>query len=232
MENPSSAVDWHSQIAVNFNQNYEYRKRFKERYKVWSSLIDKYSHQEKSALDLGCGSGVFSFLLAEKNKKVIGVDGSDKMIAICTAKKAQSKAQNLSFYTSNIESLEDLLLPKTNLLISSSVLEYVKNLDDALKSMANLVKDKGILIISMPNRSSLYRKIEPVLYKVLKRPSYYKYVKNVITPRNLSNRLNPLGIVMQEHYYFASTLGLSPILRRVGLSKFSDNLFIAVFKKG
>ncbi|HED36915.1 MAG TPA: class I SAM-dependent methyltransferase, partial [Ignavibacteria bacterium] len=66
------AVDWHTKIASEFDEKYSNSKYFKERFIIWKRFIDKYSNHNYSVLDLGCGSGTFTFYLAEINRAVIG----------------------------------------------------------------------------------------------------------------------------------------------------------------
>lgn len=78
-----NAIDWHTDIDRNFDQKYTTSKNFRERYFIWTDIIDKYSNDKFLVLDIGCGSGVFSFYSAEKNKEVIGIDASKEMLRIC-----------------------------------------------------------------------------------------------------------------------------------------------------
>jgi len=59
-------------------------------------------------------------------------------------------------------------------------------------------------------------------------PRYYKHVKNVVTLDTISRKLKDCGLEMLESAYFAKTPLLSSILRKIGLSKYSDNLILFV----
>jgi SAM-dependent methyltransferase len=54
------------------------------------SLIDRYSPQAVSVLDLGCGTGRHDLLLAQMGYRVTGVDRSEEMLAVAKASPALS----------------------------------------------------------------------------------------------------------------------------------------------
>jgi 2-polyprenyl-3-methyl-5-hydroxy-6-metoxy-1,4-benzoquinol methylase len=86
-----NAIEWHTQIARNFDQKYSTSRNFTERYAIWTNVIDKYSNLSLSVLDIGCGSGVFTFYSAEKNNKVIGIDASKEMFENMPGKDGENR---------------------------------------------------------------------------------------------------------------------------------------------
>lgn len=222
------AIEWHTQIATEFDDRYSKSKSFKERAGIWGKLIDQYSNPRFSALDVGCGSGVFSFYLAEKNDRVVGFDASESMLAICEEKKKARSVDNVEFKQADVQQLSEQCTTQNDLVICSSVLEYVEDLDHVLGQLKSVLRKDGVLILSMPNRQSLYRKMERVAYRLLKRPKYYQFVKNVWTLRKMKERLEQLGFVINESAYYGPAPGISAIFRPLGLRRFSDNLFVTV----
>jgi len=223
-----NAIEWHTQIATAFDKKYSSSKNFKERYSIWTEVIDKYSNLDFHALDLGCGSGIFTFYLAERNKTVIGLDASVEMQKICDTKKKNAGIGNVDFVNCNINSLEQALNKKVDFIVCSSVLEYLDDLDESLGLITRFMNQNGLLIFSMPNKQSLYRKIEPLAFKITGRPEYYRYVKNVCTLNEIEEKLNAFGFDILESKYYGETPLLSKLLRKIGFSRYSDNLFIAV----
>jgi 2-polyprenyl-3-methyl-5-hydroxy-6-metoxy-1,4-benzoquinol methylase len=228
---PDNAIEWHSQIANDFDLNYKYSKRFIERYEIWTKIIAKYSNPDKLVLDIGCGSGIFSFFSLERNAKVVGVDASSKMIDICESKKAQANYNNIYFINCDIISLSQLFSEQVDIIICSSVLEYLTNVSYTLEIILSLLKPNGLFIFSMPNGSSLYRKIESIIFKLIKRPRYCKYVKNIITLKKMTEKLSNYKFTILESAYYSATPLLSKLFRSMGLSKYSDNLFIIVVRR-
>lgn len=225
-----NAVQWHSKNAAGFDNKYRYSRDFIERFETWTRVIDRYSDPHYRVLDVGCGSGVFSFYAAERNAVVIGVDGSPEMIALCDRKKSHHAA-NPTFACADIASLSDAAKSKADLILCSSVLEYLEDLDGSLHTVASVLKSNGVVILSMPNRTSMFRAVEPILYRLTGRPRYYRYVKNTLTVRELSNKLTACGLDVLETAYFARTPVLSSLCHALGAPQWSDNLFILVARK-
>lgn len=226
-----NAVAWHSKNAELFAGNYARRRAFAERYDVWTDILDRYAHPDHRVLDFGCGSGVFSLYAARRSAHVLGVDGSSEMIALCEQQRAAMGQNNVTFVQADIASLPGIAREPVDLIICSSVLEYVDDLDGALHTFASAVAPGGIVAISMPNPASFYRRLEPVAYKLTGRPKYFRYVKNVIPVEALIRRLAADGLEIIETRYFSGTRALAPILHRLGLAELSDNLYVVVARR-
>lgn len=226
-----NAVTWHSRNAEVFDGNYARRRAFAERYDVWTDILNRYSHPEHRVLDIGCGSGLFSLYAARRNASVLGIDGSGEMIGLCEHKRATSGQNNVSFVQADIATLPKIVREPADLIICSSVLEYVDDLEGALKTFAESVTPGGIVAISMPNPASLYRRVEPVAYKLTGRPKYFGYVKNIFPVEALIRRLAACGLDTIETRYFSKTRALAPILHRLGLARLSDNLYVVVARR-
>lgn len=223
-----NAIDWHTQIATDFDEKYSNSKNFRERYTVWTEILSRYSNNNFHVLDVGCGSGAFTFFLAERNKSVIGVDGSAEMLRICETKKKNLGSINVDFINSDVGSLGKHLDEKSDLVICSSVLEYLDDLDGSLEQIVRSMKKNSLLIFSMPNKQSIYRKTEPILFHLFGRPRYYKYVRNVCTLKEIETKLQLFGFSILESKYYGATPLLSMLCRKVGVPFYSDNLFITV----
>ncbi len=226
-----NAITWHSLNAEQFDGNYTRRRAFAERYDVWTDIIDRHSHPEHRVLDIGCGSGVFSLYAAQRNASVVGVDGSREMIDLCEHKRARSNQDNVSFVQADIASLVNVIPAPADVVICSSVLEYVDDLTGALQAIAHAVAPGGVVAISMPNPRSLYRRLEPVAYQLTGRPKYYRYVKNVISVDALADRLAAFGLDTVETRFFSKTRIIAPVLHRLGMVSLSDNLYVAVARR-
>jgi ubiquinone/menaquinone biosynthesis C-methylase UbiE len=224
-------IMWHSETADEFAASYSKSSDKKERYQVWTKLIRQYSHEESDVIDLGCGNGIFSFYAAMLNRNVYGVDGSDKMISLCEAEKARQNIQNISFINSRIETLPRLLNVKADLIICSSLLEYLEDLSRSLEIVLDLLKRGGFVLISLPNKSSLYRKLEPFLFRFTGRPRYYACVKNVMTVEAMVEQLRNYGIKPLGYHFYGKTALLSLLFRKIGFARYSDNLIVFIGEK-
>lgn len=226
-----TAISWHSAIARKFDGTYKTNISFRERIMLWSWLIERHAGKKARALDLGCGSGIFTFHLAQTCKDVTAVDGSAAMLDICREKARAEGAANVTFVESDIATVGTAINGPFDLIVCSSVIEYLDDLDGALSTIGGLLASGGALIVSCPNRQSLFRKVEPILHRLTGRPRYYRFVRNVLTAQDLAAQLAARGLRVEETHFYGHTKVLSPLLRRLGLGRYSDNLFTIVARK-
>ena len=102
-------------------------------------------------LDLGCGTGRFSFLFEDFNAKyILGVDNSEEMLKIA-GEKALKKKSNVEFINSDILNIDKITNRKFDFIFSSTTLHYINNLKPVFSKIFNLLKDNGECIISVMN---------------------------------------------------------------------------------
>ena len=153
------------------------------------------------------------------------------MIKLCEKRRAQTDLPNIRFLNHDARALKINPIGKVDLAISSSVLEYIENLDAFFEMVGALLERNGIFIFSIPNKSSFYRKIEPLIFKLTGRPAYYRFVKNVFTLPAIKAKLQEHGFVLLENAYYGQVPLASKVFRKIGLAKYSDTLFIAVAQR-
>lgn len=139
--------------------------RMAETYEEFTSGEDSYSNliewrtikgilpdiKGKSILDLGCGTGRFSFLFEEyKPRKIVGMDISEGMIAI-GKKIAEKRGSIVTFLNKDAESLSEIEASSFDFIFSSTMLHYIKDLDNVLKEIYRLTTEKGTCILSIIN---------------------------------------------------------------------------------
>lgn len=224
------AVGWHDQIAERFNQSYQRSAGFIERRTLWSRLIEAHVGPHDTVLDAGCGAGTFSLIAATRAKAVAAFDGSPAMIAIGERARALADIANVKFEVALLDSLDRSTPEQFDVVLSSSVLEYVDDLERELARVARVLKPGGRLIVSMPNADSLYRKIERLAFRLTGRPRYFAHVRNVPTMASLTRQLEALGLRVVECEYFADPPGLAG--RVIGNRPRDKTLFVIVARKG
>tara|TARA_Y100000996_G_scaffold411754_1_gene396490 strand:- start:360 stop:1172 length:813 start_codon:yes stop_codon:yes gene_type:complete len=112
-----------------------------------NSVSREIDWNEKSILDVGCGTGYFAHLISKYNCTIKGIDFSDEAINIA---KTNYKKTNLSFEKIDVQN-EDEKLEKFNIITSLGVLEHM---DDPLETLLILKKHlekNGKMIITSPN---------------------------------------------------------------------------------
>jgi len=111
---------------------------------------DKFLNKEFTVLDLGCATGDISNELAEKTKKVVGIDHNPVSV-----KEASRKHQreNLEFYQGDAQEFLQKNNAKFDLLILSHILEHLDNPKDFLLKFKDYF---GYIYIEVPDFDKTY----------------------------------------------------------------------------
>ncbi|MGB2760647.1 MAG: class I SAM-dependent methyltransferase [Maribacter stanieri] len=142
-------------------------------------LIDQYSLNEKSLLDIGCGTGEFLAYAKNKNWNTVGVEVNQN-----ARNKASNK--NLKIY----KSLEDLPNRQFNIISLWHVLEHLTNLNEKISLIKRKLDDNGTLIIAVPN------------YKSYDAKHYKEFWAAYDTPRHLWHfSQDAIKILFEKHNY-------------------------------
>lgn len=102
----------------------------------------------KRVLDIACGEGYGSDILAESAVEVVGIDIDAESIAHAQAKYPR---KNLSFLTGNCEHVP---LPDqcVDLVVSFETLEHTSEHEKMLSEIRRVLTPDGVLILSSPNK--------------------------------------------------------------------------------
>jgi 2-polyprenyl-3-methyl-5-hydroxy-6-metoxy-1,4-benzoquinol methylase len=226
------AVGFFSDNVAEFDGLYRSSPGFQERLAIWDVLLKRYVTPGGSAYDFGCGAGIFSFRMAELGSSVVGIDGAPNMVAHCEAIRRQRGLEGVRFAEGRLPHLDESALAPADLVVSSSVVEYVPELGQTLALFARLVKPGGALIISIPNVHSISRSYQRLVNRVRPRDDVYRYILHFTSPEALSRRVDPLGLTLQEFHYYTHITRLARLARDAGLPpRFTSDLFVAVFRK-
>src|SRR4051812_17856266 len=103
-----SAIGYFSHNAREFDDLYRAQPGFyQDRLQVWRALLDLYARRDSTVIDLGCGSGLLSFYLAERVARVTGVDGAPDMVAYCEAQKVERGISNVTFLEAELPRVDE-----------------------------------------------------------------------------------------------------------------------------
>jgi len=123
-----------------------------------SSVLNK----EQITLDVGCGSGDATAMFNKCNaSQLYAIDFSSQMI-----EKASHKYPEINFKVGNATKLEHAKQSITS-LISLGTIEYIIDHEKALLEFNRVLKDQGELVISIPNKSSLFRRLRSLDKKLM-----------------------------------------------------------------
>jgi 2-polyprenyl-3-methyl-5-hydroxy-6-metoxy-1,4-benzoquinol methylase len=227
-----SAVGYFSDNVEQFRALYGTSQGFHERVEIWSRLLRRYSRPGGAAIDMGCGPGVFSFFLADLGVTVVGIDGAPDMVQACEAQRAKRGLTNVRFIQGTLPHIDETTLEHADVLISSSVIEYIEELDETLALFARLMRSDGTLIVSMPNVHSLSRSYQRLSNWLSPRSDVYRYIRHFSSPRRLERRLAPHGLRLREAQYYTHITRLARAMRTLRLPRrLTEDLFVGVFEK-
>lgn len=109
-------------------------------------LIDSFSSQEKTLLDIGCGTGDFLQVAQKNNWLVSGIEPNQEARQI-----ANTKTNNAVYKTAQLQEFKKHSFDVISLW---HVLEHLPNLENQVSVFKNLLKENGTIIIAVPNYKS------------------------------------------------------------------------------
>lgn len=102
----------------------------------------------KYVLDIACGEGYGTNLIAKKASRIVGIDIDEKTIDDAKLKYSNS---NIQFKVGNITSIPEKDL-SFDLIVCFETIEHIEEYDKSLLELKRVLKSNGILLISTPNK--------------------------------------------------------------------------------
>lgn len=115
-------------------------------------LINSFQTEEKTILDIGCGTGDFLKFCQQNNWSVTGIE-PNKQAQDLALKKLKIGENKILIYD-RIEILIQKPNEKFDIISMWHVLEHVPNLEAYISFLKQLLKPNGTLIIAVPNYKS------------------------------------------------------------------------------
>jgi glycosyltransferase involved in cell wall biosynthesis/2-polyprenyl-3-methyl-5-hydroxy-6-metoxy-1,4-benzoquinol methylase len=204
-------VAWFSAYAAAFDQQYESSPLFLERIDVWNALLREWCRPGCRVLDAGCGSGALTVAAARTAGEVIAADPSREMLDICARRSESLGITNCIPVHCRIEELGSAGLGLFDVVLCSSVLEYVDDLPACLAVLGELLRPGGTLIASLPNPGSAVRGAERMSYATIRRPRYYGLIRNAPSTGEMAALLRATGFELLSSRLFGIPRALRPL---------------------
>lgn len=156
------------------------------RYRLASRLVSG-----KKVLDIACGSGYGSKILAEAGGLVTGMDISGE--AIANAEKFFSH-QNITYKVGSGESLE-FENEFFDVVVSFETIEHLENPEKYLKELSRVIKKEGMVLISTPNKE-VFGQQNPYHLKEYTRDEFQSEVEKHFSNVQIINQGNVMASVI------------------------------------
>ncbi len=106
----------------------------------------------KHALDVGCGGGILAEAMATAGAKVLGIDLSDKALAVARLHQLESGVE-VDYRLSTAETLAAEQPGRFEIVTCMELLEHVPDPASTIAACATLVKPGGLVVFSTINRN-------------------------------------------------------------------------------
>lgn len=139
------------------------------KYSLWADyligLFSKFGVEGNQVLDLACGTGSLSVILAERGYEVIGTDASEEMLATAQSKAWQMEKNAPMFLNQDMEHL-DLYGTVDAAVCCLDSLNYLRDLEaleTALGRLRFFVRPGGVFIFDV-NTEAKFRKLDGCVF--------------------------------------------------------------------
>jgi 2-polyprenyl-3-methyl-5-hydroxy-6-metoxy-1,4-benzoquinol methylase len=199
-------------------QTETFRERKKRFLEVARLVLERSPADRPVCLDLGCGPGAITLALARLGFDTIGVDSSAEMVELATKAATESEEGNgrCTFVCMDLGEFLEGFTGEADLIVSSSVLEYVEDPTGTLELVAGRLRAGGTFAASVPNARSIYRWVEPAL--ILRKPKAVRYRRewrNKMRAGELINEARAFGLAPAQTSYFGQiVIKGRPVLAR------------------
>tara|TARA_B100001179_G_scaffold168950_1_gene124687 strand:+ start:33 stop:761 length:729 start_codon:yes stop_codon:yes gene_type:complete len=149
----------------------------------------------KAAVDVGCGAGLLCEPLARLGAEVTGVDAATQNAA-AAATHAEAAGLDIRYMAGEIGALD---LGTFDLVTCMEVIEHVADKPAFIAALTAKLADKGLLILSTPNRTAASRLLLVGAAEAVGAvPKGTHHWDDFVTPEELTDLLTEAGLVVTQ----------------------------------
>ena len=226
----TTATAYFNKLSGEFAMRYQTRTAFRRRISVWRRCLNRYAAKGGHCFDAGCGPGSLTQLVLDQNMSVFGVDASREMIKLARDRYVEV-ADRATFVERQLP-ISDVSCDSTaDLIICSSVLEYIGDIESVVRDFYRILKPGGILLSSLPNRQSILRKVEKIVSRAHSGVrDYLTQQRHQFTVAESQELFRNAGFVCESHEFF----GMPSICYQFGFPetlRFCGTMILVVVSK-
>ena len=151
-----------------------------------------------SILDLACGQGYLSRILAKKGAKVVGVDLSKKMLEIAQGSE-ESEPLAVKYIHCNSADMSEIGDESMDCIVSTFGFHDIKEIEPTIEECSRVLKEGGKLVFAIPHPLSYAR-------RTLDEEGYFLKMRHYISIKELPHPKYKDSEVVAYHrplsYYF------------------------------
>ncbi len=153
--------EFHNWLAHNFDLFTDWKTRLANEIPLITRYLKK--QHAKKILDVGCGTGEHAIALAKHGFVVVGIDHSDKMIAIANRKRdalPQKTRKNVTFVKTSMGELPKASFSDYDAAIfMGGVIAHSMNIERDMGAVCSLLNEKkNIIIVQIPDYETIFKK--------------------------------------------------------------------------
>jgi len=177
-------------------------------------------------LDIGCGGGLLSEPMYRLGASVVGIDASQKNIAIAKFHAKKNKLK-INYICASPETLK--IKKKFDVILNMEIVEHVEDLNFFIKKSSNLLKKNGLMFIATLNKTfkSYVLAIIGAEYVLRWLPIGTHDWEKFVKPDNLVSLAINSNLKLKK----LSGMKFNPIIDKWSLSNDKSVNYIAKFKK-
>lgn len=162
---------------------------------VLQRLLEKHAPPPRELLDLGCGNGAMSRMLATMGYRVTGIDPSESGIALAKQYESESLRFEIGSTTENLAARFGTF----PVVVSLEVIEHCPSASEYMRAFRSVLAPGGVGILSTP---------------------YHGYLKNLVVTASgrFDHHFDPLW--EGGHLRFFSVPKLRTLFKEAGFSRF------------
>jgi SAM-dependent methyltransferase len=113
----------------------------------------------RSILDIACGQGYLSRILARRGARVIGVDLSEKMLEIAQASE-DSEALGVKYICCSSGHMSGVADASMDCIVSTFGFHDIKEIESTIKECSRVLKENGKLVFAIPHPLTYARRAQ------------------------------------------------------------------------